>query len=247
MKNINHFIKFTFLIISFFILNQNILAQVQGGVISDRTDTRIMDAMTDLTNRKARKGEPPKDVKGSYYFNKNFQLSRVIYFEEELKGKIYLRYNAANDEIEMGDFPQQEDAEEILLKSEKVHAIINGEKYKLISHKSNNTILPESGYLIVLFESDGLGLFLKRKKIYIAGVAARTSLDRSLPPRFVDEITYYYSIGENIPIPLKLSKSNIIKIFGDKGSKVRGFIKENQIKFKESDGLIKIFDFAESL
>ena len=43
--------------------------------IFDRTDSRLMNAMTDLTNRKARKAETPKDVKGSYYFDKIFQLS----------------------------------------------------------------------------------------------------------------------------------------------------------------------------
>ena len=37
-----------------------------------------------------------------------------------LKDKTYLRYNAANDEIEMGNNASQKDAEEILLKSAKL-------------------------------------------------------------------------------------------------------------------------------
>ena len=214
--------------------------------IFDRTDSRLMNAMTDLTNRKARKAETPKDVKGSYYFNKNFKLSTVIYFGEELKDKVSLRYNAANDEIEMGDNASQKDAEEILLKSAKVNAIINNEEYRLLPHRLKETNYPVIGYLVILAEGD-YSLYIKRKKVFMNAVEARTSLDRSFPARFVDEVTYYFSSSGGTPLPLKISKSNIIKIAKEKGSKVRSYIKENKIKTKSIEGLIKTFNYINSI
>ena len=213
--------------------------------IFDRTDSRLMNAMTDLTNRKARKADTPKDVKGSYYFNKNFQLSTVIYFGEKLKDKTYLRYNAANDEIEMGNNASQKDAEEILLKSAKVNAIIDGEEYRLLPHRIKEGNFPEIGYLVVLVDGN-YSLFLKRKKVYMKAVEARTTLDRSFPARFVDEITYYYSINGETPLPLKTSKSNIIKISDNKGAEIRSYIKQNDVKVKTSKGLIKVFNLINS-
>jgi len=240
MKN-NFFYSKLYFLISIILLSQSIQSQ------QDLTDTRKMDAMTDLKNRKARKADTPKDIKGTYYFNKNFQLSRIVYFGEELKEKAYLRYNAANDEIEMGNSSTQKDAEEILLKSAKVHAIIDNEEYRLLPHRLNETNYPVIGYLVVLVDNPKHSLYIKRTKVFMKAVEARTSLDRSFPARFVDEISYYFSSKGDTPIPLKTNKSSIIKISGENGSKVRGYIKENEIKTKSLEGLVKIFDYINSL
>ena len=69
----------TTLILTFFcdsLLSQSLPSPSSGPAgIFDRTDSRLMNAMTDLTNRRARKAATPAGVKGSYYFNENFQLS----------------------------------------------------------------------------------------------------------------------------------------------------------------------------
>ena len=241
------FISFLTIVNFNFIFSQALPSASNGPAgVFDRTDSRLMNAMTDLTNRKARKAETPKDVKGSYYFNKNFQSSTVIYFGEELKEKAYLRYNAANDEIEMGKSVSQVDAEEILLKSAKVNAIIDNEEYRLLPHRLKESNYPTIGYLIVIVDGN-YSLYLKRKKMYMKAVEARTSLDRSFPARFVDDINYYYSLNGETPLPLKTSKSNLIKISGENGPKVRSFIKNNDVKLKTSEGLKKIFDYINSL
>ena len=230
------------------ILSQSVQSQIgNSGGSQDMTDTRIMDAMTDLKNRVVRKADTPKDIKGTYYFNKNFQLSDVIYFGEKLENKLFLRYNAANDEIEMGNSSTQKDAEEMLLKSAKVNAIIDGEEYRLLPHRLKETNYPIIGYLVVLVDHSKYSLFLKRAKVFMKAVEARTSLDRSFPARFVDDISFYYSSSGDTPIPLRISKSSIIRMSGENGSKVRSYIKENDIKIKSSEGLIKVFEHLNSL
>ncbi len=246
---VKHFIASLFLILSSNYLSSQATPNPSMGPagVFDRTDSRMMDAMRDLKNRRARKAAPPTGVKGSYYFNEKFQLSTVIYFDEILKDKAFLRYNAANDEIEMGNNVNQKDAEEVLLKSAKVNAIIDNEEYKLLPHRLKESNYPVIGYLVVLVDNEKYSLFLKRKKVFMKAVEARTSLDRSFPPRFVDDVSYYFSSNENTPIPLRVSKSNLRKISEENGSKVKNFIKENNIKIKSSEGLIKVFNFMNSL
>ena len=67
------------------------------------------------------------------------------------------------------------------------------------------------------------------------------------PARFVDDISFYYSSSGDTPIPLRISKSSIIRMSGENGSKVRSYIKENDIKIKSSEGLIKVFEHLNSL
>ena len=241
MKNNFFYSKLYFFLSIIMLLSQGVQSQ------QDLTDTRTMDAMTDLRNRKARKADTPTDIKGTYYFNKNFQLSRIVYFGKELDDKAYLRYNAANDEIEMGNSSTQKDAEEILLRSAKVNAIIDNEEYRLLPHRLKETNYPVIGYLVVLVDNIRYSLYIKRKKVFMKAVEARTSLDRSFPARFIDEISYYYSSSGDTPIPLRISKSSIIKISGENGSKVRIYIKENGIKIKSLEGLVKVFNYINSL
>ena len=46
--------------------------------------------------------------------------------------------------------------------------------------------------------------------------AARTSLERSFPPRFVDSQVFYYSKEGETPKYLNTSKGNLKKLFKDK-------------------------------
>ena len=46
-----------------------------------------------------------------------------------MKGDAYFRYNAYNDEIEIGEYPEQKNAEEIIIQSAKVICYLNNEKY----------------------------------------------------------------------------------------------------------------------
>lgn len=236
---------YLFLILTLF-LNGSKKLQAQGPVAQRALDTRAMDAMNDLKNRVSRKEDTPKNVKGSYYFNKNFLLSKVIYFGKELKEKAYLRYNAANDEIEMGNSSSQKDTEEILLKSTKVNAIIDNEDYRLFSYTPKANKFPIEGYLVVLVDDDKYSLYIKRKKVYMREVKARTSLERSSPARFISNTSYYFSMDRSAPRPLKVNRSSVLNLFGSKKI-VKKFLKENKIKFKSSKDLVKVFEFANSL
>ena len=73
------------------------------------TDSRLQDFMRELRND-FRKYNPTKignKVKGSPYFIDSFSEGKVKQKNDSLSTTLYLRYNAFNDEIEIGFNPNQ--------------------------------------------------------------------------------------------------------------------------------------------
>ena len=229
----------------FIIGSQILFAQPFEGAIDNTprtSDSRLFDAFSDLRNRKSKRSAPPKNIKGTYYFESRFLPSEVTYFGEKLRGNVLLRYNAYNDELEIGKTTDQKDTEEILLKSAKVEATINGEHYRLVSYRPKEDSFPQVGYLVVLSDGDTYKLYLQRKKVFMDAVEARTGLERSFPARFVDEEHYFYQIGDETPLPLKKSKTALKKVFQTKGGRLKEILKDNKLKTNNSTDLRAIFE-----
>lgn len=206
------------------------------------SDSRMFDAFSDLRNRKTRRSAPPKNIKGSYYFEERFLPAEVSYFGEKLKGNVLLRYNAYNDELEIGKTTDQKDTEEILLKSAKVEATVAGEHYRLLSYRPKEDAFPQVGYLVVVSEGNKYKLYLQRKKVFMDAVEARTGLERSFPARFTDEENYFYQVDDNTPLPLKKSKSGLKKVFQGAEAQLNTILKENKLKPNNTSDLKTIFD-----
>ena len=207
------------------------------------SDSRAMDAFRDLSNRVSRSTIPPENIRGSYYFQEDFKPGKVIYFGKELKEQIYLRHNGYTDEMEIwkGE-PGQRNVEEILLKSAEVDCIIDGEYYKLLPYRSKSNNMPKIGYLIVLSDGPKYKLYMQRKKVFMEASEARTSLERSLPARFNDETNYYFSVGEETPVPLNKSKRAFVNAFKGKERAVKDYIKTSRNRLKTKEDLKAIFE-----
>lgn len=226
-------------------ISTSVWAQPFEGAIDNTprtSDSRLFDAFSDLRNRKTKRSAPPKNIKGTYYFDARFMPSEVTYFGEKLKGNVLLRYNAYNDELEIGKTTDQKDTEEILLKSAKVEATIAGEHYRLVSFRPKEDGFPQVGYLVVLSDGDRYKLFLQRKKVFMDAVEARTGLERSFPARFVEEEHYFYQVGEETPLPLKKSKSALKKVFQGQSARLNQIIKEQKLKPNNSADLTVLFE-----
>ena len=157
-----------------------------------------------------------------------------------------MRYNAFRDEVEMADTQNQAETDIILLKSADVIPLINGERYEYLPYKldSGNAFI---GYLINIFDGQKNKLYLKRKKTFMEAKIARTSLENSFPPRYVESVELYVSSNGNTPVKLKQSKKVIIKFFNTNSDKVKKYIKSEKLKVSELNSVIKIFEFAENL
>ena len=218
--------------------------------LSAQSGTNVMSgaaqqAMLDFGNKSYKKAQP-LNVQGSHYFDKEFKSTKLEYFGKELNDSGYMRYNAFRDEVEMADTQNQTETDIVLLKSADVIPLINGERYEYLPYRldSGNAII---GYLINIFDGQNNKLYLKRKKTFMEAKIARTSLENSFPPRYVESVELYVSSNGDTPIKLKQNKKVIIKFFDSNSDKIKKYIKTEKLKVSELGSVIQIFEFADTL
>ena len=235
MKNI-------FTIVFTILLSLNLQSQ---GNINNTITGATQQALIDFGNKSQRKAQP-LNVQGSHYFDNEFKLAKLEYFGKELNDTGFMRYNAFRDEIEMADTQLQNETDVILLKSADVIPLINGDRYEYLPYRleSGNAFI---GYLVNIFDGKDSKLYLKRKKTFMEAKIARTSLENSFPPRYVESEELYISVKGDTPVKLKQSKKSIINFFNSNSDKVKKFIKSEKLKVSELSSIIKIFEFAENL
>ena len=237
MKN-NYIYLFTLL------LSANLQSQ---GNINNNITGATQQALIDFGNRyNSSRAPQPLNVQGSHYFDSSFKVAKLEYFGKELNDTGYMRYNAFRDEIEMADTPLQSESELILIKSADVIPLIDGERYEYLPYRleSGNAYM---GYLIKIFDGNNDKLFLKRKKTFMEAKIARTSLENSFPPRYVESEELYISSNGNTPVKFKQSKKSVIGHFGNNSDQVKKFIKSEKLKLGNLNSIVKIFEFAEKL
>ena len=230
----------TLLLISFFFTTEIYSQQGLGAMVD-----RAQQAMTELGNRSSRKAKP-SNIQGTHYFNQNFSIATLDYFGKELNDKGFMRYNAFRDEIEMATTSSQNESDLILMKSNDIVPVINGEKYLYLPHRLEDG-RAYIGYLVLLYQGEKYTVYIKRQKVFMEEVVARTGLENPFPPRFVDNVQIYVSTNGDTPIPLKQTRKGVSSFFKKDSDKIRKFIKSNKLKVSESDAVIKVFEFADKL
>ena len=237
--------KYLLLIFSIVNLNQFIFCQ-SIGVNGVRSDSRINDLFEDLKNRVKKQEISTIKTKGTPYYNETFQLAKIEYFGKILNEKIYLRYNALNDEMEMSLNSSSTESENILIKSNKVSCIINGKKYKYLRFTPENKN-PIVGYLNTLYQGNNLTLYERKQKIFMEAARARTSLERSFPARFTDKIEYYFSIDNGSILEINLKKKDMLKKLNKYSENIKKYLNSSKIKIKFKEDLIDFFEYIDKV
>ena len=170
-------------------------------------------------------------------------------FWNYLRSKVNLIENinikqAFRDEIEMADTPYQSSSDLILIKSKDVVPTINGDRFEYLPYRINkeNT---KVGYLIKIYEGTKYIAYINKSKKFMEAKIARTSLENSFPPRYVDDSKIYISISGNTAIEIKNSKKSVLKLFGNQVN-LKKFIKSEKIRFDSTESLIRVLKFLEN-
>ncbi len=197
-------------------LNGTTTGPASQGLAWGQTDSDAINFFNNLTSR-PKKMLTAKDIKGTPYFAEEFKLAKVYYGGRFEEGKqIYIRHNAYSDELEMATTPYQYASEQILLKTKGVFCELEGVTYKLLPFINKSSGNPEIGYLQTVFEGDKYNVYLNQTKVFMKQQPARTSLERSFPPRFVDSQVFYLSKEGETPKYLNTSKRSLKKLFKNK-------------------------------
>lgn len=233
-----YFIVFVSIIINHLNFSQSIGA---NGV---RSDSRINDLFEDLKNRVKKQSITSINIKGSPYFNESFELAEIEYFGKILNDKVYLRYNAYNDEMEMSLNSSSTDSNNILIKNNKVSCVINNKKFKYLGFTPENSN-PIIGYLSILYLGKSLTLYERKKKIYMQATEARTSLERSFPARYTDKIEYYFSINNGSIFEIKTNKKDVFRKLNSYGESIKKYLSFNKIKIRSKEDLLGLFRYLD--
>lgn len=209
-----------------------------------QSDLRLVDLYENIKNKIGRKTYSNQKIKGTPYFEKTFKLAEVEYFGELITDKIYIRFNAYNDEMEIASSPLTKSSENILIKNNKVFCIIDGKTYRYLGFKEDNQP-PAVGYLKELFKGELFSFYERKFKVYMQATVARTSLERSFPARFVEKIQYYYSINNGEINQIKLSKKNILNKLKPHTSSIKQFMEKNDSKLKSLKDVVEMFNFID--
>ena len=225
-----------FLLYSVFFLNTCGLFSQNIGSNGIKSDSRINDLFELIKNRVSKNSNSNIEIKGSKYFDEKFKPADINYFGKDLNQNIFLRYNAYSDEIEFTSNPKTQSSDRILMKNINISCQIQGEKYIYTDYIDENDYR-KKGYLIELFSGNKYELYGKRLKIFMEGSNAKTSLERSFPPRFVEKYKYFISKNNNTKMEVKLNKKSIIDFLGVDEELIKKIIKERKLKFKQSSDL----------
>ena len=221
---------------SFFILNTYVLFAQNIGSNGIKSDSRINDLFELIKNKVSKNSYSNKEIKGSEYFNEKFKPADVKFFNKNLNQNIFLRYNAYSDELEFTNNPKTQSSDKILMKNINISCQIEGEKYIYTDYIIENDSR-KKGYLIELFSGKKYVLYEKKLKIFMEGSNAKTSLERSFPPRFVEKHKYFISKNNTTKMEVKLNKKSIIDFLDVEEKLIKKIIKERKLKFKESSDL----------
>ena len=228
---------FILIIFSFYTMGQS-YADITGA--QRFSSSRALDDFSNLKSNVSQ-NEKIDDIKGSMYFNTNFEESTVVFNGVPLSEKTFLRYNPYNDYIEIGKNTSQKTASSILTKSENIEAQIGSDFYKAFSLNPKDK--SELSYLIRIFYDKNHTLYLRMRKKFIDEKPAPSGIGGILPARFEDKFKLFYSPSEKTVLTeLKANKKSIAKLFPEDPSRIIKYISENDIKLKNYKDVLLLFE-----
>ncbi len=200
--------------------SQNESARVSGGM---------------YINPARSKGKP----QGSPYTQPAFAKANL----PKIKVEAFMRYNVYKDEFE---FITPKNDTLILDKIEDFdHVVFTGlnRKYELVPYTVGKKL--EYGYLLNLYEKNGLTLYKKERIGFVEAKVAKTSLEMSMPAKYnkLGDI-FFFKNKESGTAEFPDSKKALIKIFPEKKDTIESFFKTNKIDFENEKDLIQLIDLA---
>jgi hypothetical protein len=185
------------------------------------------------------------DIDGTIYLNENFTLG-TLYDEGEAFKKLYMRYDAYNDEVELKE-SLDSDVVRSMLKHPIYSCSVNGNEYYYSTYidEDGNS---QKGYLTPVVTGEDYTLLVKHRKVFKEGKPAKTSLDNSFPHRFLVKTEYYVSRNSETPVFMKTRKSDVLSMFSEQDQKViKGYMKDKRPNVGDHQDLLNLFAYGNSL
>ncbi|MBO0590429.1 hypothetical protein I2486_03325 [Cellulophaga sp. E16_2] len=231
------------------VLSQNLSPAPNGeaGMLANAKGGSPMLNLVMMELRNNESNDAVNKTLGTPYSNDKFIKSK-IYYDKDLQGEFFVRYNALNSSIELKKSLQSEEKPQQLLADKKnIIKYLNKElRFTTYINKKKKT---KNGYLSLIADGKKYQLYHKLAVKYSEGKAAVNSMVASIPNKYTHFEEYYYHKKELNHIDyLPLGKKKVLKQFTkmDK-EKIKEFISKNKLTTNKEKDLIAIFNYINTL
>lgn len=202
--------------------------------------------MMDIRNRKNTQSHYIGEVVGSPYLTENFVKSK-LYYDNDLMGDFYMRYNALSSEIEIKKSTMADEVVKRLLADKKLSVKYQNKVLRFTTYitKKDET---KNGYLSRLVDGSKYKLYHRLAVKFSEGKAAANSMVNPIPSRFAHFIEYYYQkVGVDRIDQLSQKKGKFLKQLDKEiRDSVKLFLSENKIDLTKEADLVKTFEYINS-
>lgn len=228
------------------------MAQTTGQVVSYSnaadngvTDALYLYALGSISDAKEKSTYTNQRIEGSPYASNSFTPT-TVYYGSEPAGKVYYRYNAHNQEIEIKQQNLENEPVRALGRDKKINIRVNDKlmSFKTFIDKKGKT---QNGYLTLL--KDGKFKLYKRLNItFKEAKKAENSFTKDTPARFTAFTEYYLESQDGNKIEeIEFSTKKLLNLVdAEERESVKQFIKQNKIKLKDEQDVSKVLDFLNS-
>lgn len=182
-----------------------------------------------------------ENIQGSPYLNSDFIKGTIFTRSKEKFVNVPLRYNIFNDELE---FQIDENTIQAIATPGMIEKAEFGD-YTLVYTNYSSLNKEDKGFLQVLVDGDA-NLLLKSEVVFREPKGA-AAFKEPVPARFIKKTDcYYIQVGDEIPARVR-GKKEIIKLFPEHQNEISLFIKEKNIKLKNSESLMELINYYNTL
>lgn len=210
------------------------------------SDEALSYSVGDLQGAKEKFNLEDGSIQGSPYEDNSFKFTTLYYDGEEVQ-KLFYRYNAYNEEIEIKQQNLEVEPIRSLGKDKKIAVRMDDKNlsFKTFIDKDNNTL---NGYLLTLEEGDDYVLYKRINVKYTEPQAAQNSFVPAVPAKFSHFIEYYLEMkGQNRIDEIQLRNNKLLKLLPKtEKENLALYLKENKLNIKEEKDLIQAFMFLNS-
>ncbi|MEO0571768.1 MAG: hypothetical protein AAF039_08685 [Bacteroidota bacterium] len=203
------------------------------------TNGLVLNAMGSIEDKLNKLDYTDDSIEGSPYMSNTFAPGQ-LYYGDEAVGDIYYRHNAYNEEIEIKQTNSEAASILGLSKDKNIRLVANGKSmsFKTVVDKNENT---KNAYLMLLIDGD----YKLYKHLYVTfkeAKRAENSLVKSTPAKFSQSTQYFLEKpSANRIDQIELSNKKIAQLVGN--NELNKFLKENKLKVKNENDLIKAVNF----
>ena len=181
-----------------------------------------------------------KDFDGSPFLVDSWQKGTINMKNGEKVNYEDMVFNLYNNQF----WVRKEDGiKSLVFNPDVAYCELDGKKFVFKPYQQNDKI--KDGLQELLAEGK-LSLMKLYYCKFIPGEKMTSAYQAPAKPRFAVNKDFYYQDGDSVALPLPSGK-DLFAIFGDAQGKMASYAKENKLKLKKEEDLVKLFTYYNSL